>query len=515
MLLFKWKYFSLIFASISLLLLVSCGGGSGYEQFPTAAVAAAPTPSCGTNCSGNLPVENPQNVWTVNTPSCECINYAITQANTGDTINITAGSGSVTWPGGAVTIPANKPLKIMGPGRDNLTIILGGHYVFSIDPYVGTPLLPAARISGFKFVSPYDTKRVAIHARGQGWRIDHCAYEGIESTTVSSTSEFVFASALNATIESTGLIDNNIIINGKILNGGFGSFLKMSGVWAAAPALGTGGTVYVEDNHISSNKAERKLFMDTNYGGRYVFRYNTVVNGWTLAHSLQADDSRGTRSWELYGNTFNITGPIQGIGVHAGTGVIFNNNMAGTHSGGVLFGNERSNNSVGAAGKCDGTSQWDGNLDATGWPCRDQIGTGTDVSLWSSRTTLPAPAQTLSPAYAWGNFSNGTPIHPVVDLNAPTHVKENRDYYRHDTTNCAAGGASCSKGVGCGPLTARPATCTTGVAYWATNQSCTDMTGMSGANPTTPISGTLYKCTAPNTWTAHYTPYTYPHPLRR
>jgi len=36
---------------------------------------------------------------------------------------------------------------------------------------------------------------------------------------------------------------------------------------------------------------------------------------------------------------------------------------------------------------------------------------------------------------------------------------------------------------------------------------------MVGKNPTTPISGTLYKCTATNTWTAYYTPYAYPHPL--
>jgi hypothetical protein len=27
-------------------------------------------------------------------------------------------------------------------------------------------------------------------------------------------------------------------------------------------------------------------------------------------------------------------------------------------------------------------------------------------------------------------------------------------------------------------------------------------------------SGVLYKCTAPNTWSLFYTPYTYPHPLQ-
>jgi hypothetical protein len=69
-------------------------------------------------------------------------------------------------------------------------------------------------------------------------------------------------------------------------------------------------------------------------------------------------------------------------------------------------------------------------------------------------------------------------------------------------------------GIGCGTLAARPPTCVGGTGYWATDQSCSNLTGLLGANPTTPISGTLYKCTAPNTWTSYYAPYTYPHPLR-
>ena len=53
------------------------------------------------------------------------------------------------------------------------------------------------------------------------------------------------------------------------------------------------------------------------------------------------------------------------------------------------------------------------------------------------------------------------------------------------------------------------------MGYWATEQSCAGIGDESaGDHPATPISGTLYKCTAADSWEAYYTPYTYPHPLR-
>jgi hypothetical protein len=98
------------------------------------------------------------------------------------------------------------------------------------------------------------------------------------------------------------------------------------------------------------------------------------------------------------------------------------------------------------------------------------------------------------------------PAYPLV---------ENSSYWK-DNPNCVAPNtcSNLTSGVGCGTLANLPASCTTGVGYWATDQSCSDLTGTVGVNPTTPISGTLYKCTSTNTWAAFYTPYTYPHPLR-
>lgn len=61
--------------------------------------------------------------------------------------------------------------------------------------------------------------------------------------------------------------------------------------------------------------------------------------------------------------------------------------------------------------------------------------------------------------------------------------------------------------MGFGTAARRPATCTTGVGYYATDEGSWNTSGNSFGN------GRLYVCTATNTWTLYYTPYAYPHPL--
>jgi hypothetical protein len=117
--------------------------------------------------------------------------------------------------------------------------------------------------------------------------------------------------------------------------------------------------------------------------------------------------------------------------------------------------------------------------------------------------------------YVWNNFDRGSRVGMTkyrdicgeYSIGTPYVITEDRDYYNYKSDFAT----SPTTGMGCGA--SRPATCTTGVAYWETSQSCADVTGMVGVSPATPISGTLYKCTNTNTWTAYYTPYTYPHPM--
>jgi hypothetical protein len=160
----------------------------------------------------------------------------------------------------------------------------------------------------------------------------------------------------------------------------------------------------------------------------------------------------------------------------------------------------------------DGTgSAWDGNTStSTGYPCLDQPGRGKSDLLSGAfpnavdtvTNTVAWPHQQLEPIYEW--LDNWEPVpgypYPLVNNYNPEVLIQNQDYY---TYNSSFNGTA---GTGSGVLSARPSTCTVGVAYWATDQGNWNQSGSGGQ-------GELFVCTATNTWTLYYTPYTYPHPL--
>jgi len=130
----------------------------------------------------------------------------------------------------------------------------------------------------------------------------------------------------------------------------------------------------------------------------------------------------------------------------------------------------------------------------------DQPGRGKGDLLADKNPVVTGswPHQGLEPVYAWGNTYNHSRQLDVAS-HYPT-IQENRDFYNQKTPFDG------TVGVGVGPLADRTKTCTPGAAYWATDQGDWDSTH-EGPD------GQLYVCTAPNTWTFYYEPYTYPHPL--
>jgi hypothetical protein len=162
-----------------------------------------------------------------------------------------------------------------------------------------------------------------------------------------------------------------------------------------------------------------------------------------------------------------------------------------------------------------GTTISDGNRSplATnqGYPCWHQPGRDTDG--------------TYKPMYEWNNTWTDTGAQVLFTMptaSAPfnyksNHMQQGREWFDAVSTSAQSNpttpfdgvtGAS-AIGMGFGTLANRPVHCTTstesalgagaaGVGYFATDV---------GAQ------GTLYTCSATNTWTVYYTPYTYPHPL--
>jgi hypothetical protein len=284
-------------------------------------------------------------------------------------------------------------------------------------------------------------------------------------------------------------------------------------IWAQNTPLGdSSNIVYIEANHFigSTNNIN---FTDGNYGGRAVIRFNrTQGTGYFEFHSPQGQN-RGFQRWEVYNN--QLVDPDQfddcyhGMAsVRGGTGVLFDNAMSGAVSGcnnDMILDNVRSafdDPISNPPGLCTGSSTWDQNTPGEqGWRCRDQIGIGRDLSLWDDS---PARAwnQEVKPAYFWNNTRSPGVLAAVRALSAdlnPSHIQANRDFYTQGTS------FNGTSGVGRGTRANRPSTCTTGVAYWATDEG--EWNSLQ-AGP----DGRLYKCTSTNTWSLYYMPYPYPHP---
>ncbi len=157
------------------------------------------------------------------------------------------------------------------------------------------------------------------------------------------------------------------------------------------------------------------------------------------------------------------------------------------------------------------TGAFDGNTDNAGYPCLDQVGRGRGDAISGdipNVTPIGWPNQVLNPYYIFNNINEG-----VLDDGQPsageTVIVENRDYYNQ------SGSFTGASGIGRGTRASRPATCTTGVAYWSTDGGGNWNTSTTETYSSSPgADGGLDICTATNTWTSDaYVPYTYPHPL--
>ncbi len=470
-------------------------------------------------------INNGGGVWTVSALNATEMNACISAASSGNTINVPAGSTS--W---SITLPSNKDLNIVGAtdvtcsggeGTANYSCSAGAtRTTITGSPAFTLDMGASHTLSGFVFTG------------GSGERI---SCEGNQNTNkhfrvhhnvLISTAGWqpIRCKGGNNGIHPQGIWDHNRIEGGVSIhtNGTLNQFDDSCStcqhqIWAENTPLGDSTKViYVEGNYFLMAGSNTTNFTDGNYGGRGVIRFNRTQGPTITAfefHSPQGAN-RGFQRWEAYHNATvdldTTNSCFHGMGsIRGGTGVFFNNSMSGSIAGcnySIILDNVRSQwtSSVDGVGPCNGSSPWDQNVSGQqGWHCRDQIGTGRDLAQWSHATT-PSWNQEIKPAYIWGNTRSGAPTTAFVDTDGrnTAHIQANRDFYDHSS----AAGSPQTVGVRSGPIANRAAGCTVGVAYWATDEG--EWNNTNGSTP----DGRLYKCTAPNTWSLYYTPFSYPHP---
>lgn len=471
-------------------------------------------------CGGSTTVNG--STYTAYDVSYDCVNAAVTEAQAGYGNEVVIPAGTSTWPDTS-KMSITKGISVRGNGVGSTIITAGsgdnstssGNNIISIAPDSTTienqyPITLSGmelRHSSGLYTLVYINNPTSSPYRKL--RIHHCAFlgnaSGVEIGIVQGRNIF-------------GVVDNNTFSN---LSHAWRLLVANTDGWTLDEEWvpGTDNAMYYEDNSLTHSSG--CILVSGGRGLRMVARYNNLNSATTCfpnfdIHGIQVAAGIG---YELYGNTV-LTVASSFLGQRGGQVFLFGNN-APNDTNGVTY-----------EQRTEWHSDYNDGLDAN---------PGTTYKT----TALGNYDQNVHWSYRWCNYYDtegaskswlSQSLTDVEDtwqrdgaLNDPLTIVENQSHWVHrpavefsglvsEIGSCGKyGAADCTaSGVGCGTLAAMQAieTCTTGVGYWATDQSCYDLTGMVGANPTTPISGTLYKCTSTDTWEAYYTPYTYPHPLR-
>ncbi|MGI9331941.1 MAG: hypothetical protein ACR2RL_02175, partial [Gammaproteobacteria bacterium] len=426
-----------------------------------------------------------------------------------DPVTIYLDAGSYSWTG-TLNLDVNKSLRLIGAASPDArasgkSLVSGGWKVRMIavgatDRVYRISGLDLSNVSTGYWIWLYPSNSSGLTV--SRLRIDHNTFAGLNAH--GALMQLGLKSSPHPT-EVQGVIDHNKFLshaNSRIIVYDAGGEDWLTG------RAGTAQNLFVEDNLFSNATMDNdgRGCLDMNFGAAMVVRFNESSNCRYLAHGLYNNWNWGTENFELYGNTLTQDSGQRTDGYrafhHQGTGewIVFDNTLTATggRSDQAIQGQHYRDFNA-SLGLCNGTVPVDGNrVGQNGYPCYHQPGRDGNGAL--------------KPWYLWNNrWNTGEKMPFSLYVNGPAHVAADRDFYDETATGPQTSFSSPfdgSTGTGWGTLANRPTACTPtsevldsgngGVAYFATDQGAL---------------GTLYRCSAANTWTPHYAPYTYPHPL--
>lgn len=340
------------------------------------------------------------NAATINASSCyyNDVQVAINSASGGDTVIIP--SGNCTWAGGSLTF--SKEITVSGAGKDQTVLIMSNPNEF----FYVTGTTNNLRITGFTFDGNNSGGGIQLKGNHHGFRIDNCKF--INTCCGSINRPITVGEGY-----CDGVIDHNEFINNNSRTDVL-VYGDSDEDWNRPIVLGgSDGVVFVEDNTFTYNNlnlSNPEHVMSSGYGGRYVFRYNTIdaayggslhLGGVIDAHGY-CFYGRGTVSYEIYNNTIESDHSYRGMFIRGGTGVIYDNTFIGDFVKKIHLTNLRSFWSCTGSGVSPSTC-------TEGYPCRDQI---NDLYMWNNKLG--------------GNTVTAT---TMSDGSVPNHIQEGRDYF--------------------------------------------------------------------------------------
>lgn len=317
-----------------------------------------------------------------------------------------------------------------------------------------------------------ETLRVAAPGPSTQWTIGD-TISGVTSGKTATLQGIGIAGAYNASLRTYFIKDR-------------------SGTFTGGETL-TNGTYTATYSEISNNVG----YMMTGQGGSLVMRYNSINlalnkdNQMMDIHGLQsmtgATSDRTCNEYsavkaEIYGNIWtNNSVAVAYWVVHRGSWLLmFNNPISGTHP---TVPRPRAHE----------------------YSC-DTCQSNSSAIRWS---------QHIQNTYSFNNQYNGTEAPYYIDIDdcataGGYEITENIDFWNY---NANALNGTTQKGINCGSA-APTASASEGDGYWQTTASpCSAPPTTLSNMKTYTQAGRFWKYTG-GTWTAYYTPYTYPHPLR-